>query len=203
VGNAATGQLQLDNYGHLLESASRLRQETGSLGPEAGALLAELADFVAVAWRRPDTGIWEVRDELHDFVQSKAMCWTALDRAARLAEAGAVPDRGATWRAAADEVRAWIETEGWSEEHGAYARAPDLPGETDASLVTLSLCAYRAPPSLASPRPSRPFARRSPPAARFCTAARAARGTRARSLPARSGSSTPSAAPGASKRVTP
>lgn len=142
VGNAATEQLQLDNYGHLLESASRLRQETGSLGPEAGALLASFADFVAEAWEQPDAGIWETRDGLHDFVQSKAMCWTALDRAAKLAEAGALPDRGSAWRTAADEVRAWIEQQGWDEERGTYFRTPDLPDETDASLLSLALCAY-------------------------------------------------------------
>ena len=49
IGNAATEQLQLDNYGHLLESASRLRGETGSLGSETGLLLASFADFVADA----------------------------------------------------------------------------------------------------------------------------------------------------------
>jgi GH15 family glucan-1,4-alpha-glucosidase len=76
VGNAATTQLQLDIYGHLLESATRLRGEVGSLGTEIGGDLAELADFVVESWRLPDTGIWEIREDAHDFVQSKAMCWT-------------------------------------------------------------------------------------------------------------------------------
>ena len=142
VGNAATEQLQLDNYGHLLESASRLRGATGSLGSEAGAQLASFADFVADVWRRPDAGIWEVRDGLHDFVQSKAMCWTALDRAAKLAEEGALPDRSSKWRAAADAVREWIEDEGWDERRGSYLPAPDLADAADASLLSLALCAY-------------------------------------------------------------
>nr|MBA3788349.1 glycoside hydrolase family 15 protein [Actinomycetota bacterium] len=142
VGNAATEQLQLDNYGHLLESASRLRGATGSLGTNAGALLARFADFVADVWRQPDAGIWEVRDGQHDFVQSKAMCWTALDRAATLAAEGALPDRGSTWRAAADAVREWIEDEGWDEDRDTYLPAPDLAGTADASLLSLALCAY-------------------------------------------------------------
>ena len=142
IGNAAVAQLQLDVYGHLLESASRLRGETGLLEPSAGPLLARLADFVADAWRRPDAGIWEVRDGLYDFTQSKAMCWTALDRAAELAAAGAVPGNGARWRQEADAVRAWIETDGWSEELGSYVRAPQLADEVDASLLSLPLCAY-------------------------------------------------------------
>jgi GH15 family glucan-1,4-alpha-glucosidase len=142
VGNAATGQLQLDVYGHVLESAARLRGEVGSLGPEAGRELARLADFVANAWREPDAGIWEVRGERHNFVQSKAMCWTALDRAATLGEEGALPGEAARWRREADAIRAWIEAEGWSEARQAYVRAPELGEELDASLLSLPLCAY-------------------------------------------------------------
>ena len=39
-GNAATAQLQLDVFGHLLESAARLRSATGVLDPGAGRALA-------------------------------------------------------------------------------------------------------------------------------------------------------------------
>jgi GH15 family glucan-1,4-alpha-glucosidase len=141
-GNAAVEQLQLDVYGHLLESASRLRGETGFLGPEVGRELAALADFVADAWRRQDAGIWEVRGDVCNFVQSKAMCWTALDRAAELADAGAIPGSGARWREQADAVRAWIESEGWNEQLGSYVRAPELRDEVDGSLLSLPLCAY-------------------------------------------------------------
>jgi GH15 family glucan-1,4-alpha-glucosidase len=148
-GNAATSQLQLDVYGHLLESASRLRSQTGFLDPAAGRTLAALADVVAGSWRSKDAGIWEVRDGLSDFVQSKAMCWTALDRAAELAAEGAIPGGGARWRAEADAVRAWIESEGWNEELGSYVRAPELGDEVDASLLSLPLCAYS---SAADPR---------------------------------------------------
>jgi GH15 family glucan-1,4-alpha-glucosidase len=142
IGNAAAGQLQLDVYGHVLESASRLRGENGLIAPEAGRVLAAIADFVADSWRSPDAGIWEVRDGLFHFVQSKAMCWTALDRAAELAAAGAIPGSGARWRDEADAVRAWIEHEGWSDELGSYVRAPELGDELDASLLSLPLCAY-------------------------------------------------------------
>ena len=148
-GNAATSQLQLDVYGHLLESASRLRSQTGFLEPAAGRDLAALADFVADSWRREDAGIWEVRDGLAGFVQSKAMCWTALDRAAELAREGAITGSGERWREEAEAVRAWIESEGWSEELGSYVRAPELGDEVDASLLSLPLCAYS---SAAEPR---------------------------------------------------
>jgi GH15 family glucan-1,4-alpha-glucosidase len=71
------------------------------------------------------------------------MCWAALDRACRLAEAGFVPDRRGTWRAKADAIQGWIEEHGWDEELGAYKRAPELR-ELDASILTLPLVGYDA-----------------------------------------------------------
>ena len=140
VGNAAATQLQLDTYGPLVEGAWRFHERTGSLGAARPKELAALADFVAEAWRRPDAGIWESRDEPRHYVQSKAMCWTALDRAARLAEAG-VLSNGGTWRAEADRIREWIETEGSDEPRDTYRCEPGAD-VVDASLLTLALCAY-------------------------------------------------------------
>ena len=140
VGNAAATQLQLDTYGPLLEGAWRFWSKTGSLGAARPRELAALADFVASEWRRPASGIWESRDEPKHYVQSKAMCWTALDRVSRLAEAGAVPERPA-WRAETDRIREWIETDGWDESRRTYNC---VPGENvvDSSLLTMALCAY-------------------------------------------------------------
>jgi GH15 family glucan-1,4-alpha-glucosidase len=140
VGNAAASQLQLDTYGFLLEGAWRFWKRTGSLGAARPRELAALADFVAEAWHRPDAGIWESRDEPQHYVLSNAMCWTALDRVARLADEGAVPNRDG-WRAAADQIREWIEREAWDETLQTYTC---VPGEdtADASLLTMALCAY-------------------------------------------------------------
>jgi GH15 family glucan-1,4-alpha-glucosidase len=140
VGNAAATQLQLDTYGFLLEGAYRYWRETGSLGAARPRELAALADFVAGAWREPDAGIWESRDPPRHYVLSKAMCWTALDRAARLAEEGALPRRD-EWRAEAGRIRDWVEREGWDDARGSYACVPG-EADADASLLALALCAY-------------------------------------------------------------
>ena len=140
VGNAAADQLQLDPYGPLVEGAWRFHSRTGSLGAARPKELAALANFVAESWRKPDSGIWESRDEPRDYVQSKAMCWTALDRAVRMADAGLVPER-AGWRGEADQLRDWIEHEGWDETRRTYRGAAGSD-ELDASVLTLALCAY-------------------------------------------------------------
>jgi GH15 family glucan-1,4-alpha-glucosidase len=139
-GNAAATQLQLDAYGPLLEGAWRFWSKTRSLGAARPKELAALADFVAAEWQQPDSGIWESRDEPRHYVLSKAMCWAALDRAAKLADKGVLPERPA-WRAAAEWIRAWVESEGWDEERHTYVC---VPGDDmlDASVLTMALCAY-------------------------------------------------------------
>jgi len=144
IGNGAAKQLQLDVYGGVLESMWLYVQQVGHTDGDTGKEIARIADWVAKHWRDRDSGIWEVRREPTHFIQSKAFCWIALDRAYRLAERGAIPDRGERWRAAADEVREFIETQGWDEELGSYVRATDLR-EPDASLLTLPLLGYGDP----------------------------------------------------------
>jgi GH15 family glucan-1,4-alpha-glucosidase len=144
VGNGAAQQLQLDVYGGVLESIWLYVQQVGHIDRDTSKQVARIADWVATHWRDPDSGIWEVRNEPTHFIQSKAFCWVALDRACRLGERGAIPDRSVRWRAAADELREFIETQGWDEELGSYVRATDLR-ETDASLLTMPLLGYGDP----------------------------------------------------------
>jgi GH15 family glucan-1,4-alpha-glucosidase len=141
IGNAAGKQVQLDLYGSVFNSIWLHARSHGDLGAETGRGTAKIADFVTETWREPDSGIWEVRSEPKQFVHSKAMCWAALDRACRLAEAEMIPDRRERWRGTADDIREWVETEGWDEDLGAYIRAPDLR-ELDASILTLPLVEY-------------------------------------------------------------
>lgn len=84
VGNAAHGQLQLDDYGELLDLALLYVSLGGTIDEEERNALAHLADRAAQRWREPDNGIWELRGERRHFVHSKIMCWVALDRAIKL-----------------------------------------------------------------------------------------------------------------------
>jgi GH15 family glucan-1,4-alpha-glucosidase len=86
MGNAASGQFQLDVYGEVL-SCLYAGRRLGLAGSEEGwpALMAVL-DFLEGAWQRPDDGIWEVRGGRRHFTHSKIMAWVAIDRAVRAIE---------------------------------------------------------------------------------------------------------------------
>jgi GH15 family glucan-1,4-alpha-glucosidase len=147
IGNGAGDQLQLDTYGELVDAAYQYVQRGYQLGRATAHDIARVADFVCSRWRDPDSGIWEVRAEPRHHTQSKAMCWVALDRAGRLADAGHVPGRRATrWASEAESIRRFIEGRCWSETKGSYvwyAGGEDL----DASVLLLSIMRYASPDS--------------------------------------------------------
>ena len=145
IGNGAADQVQLDLYGAVLEAMAVYARKGGRLDGDTGKEVARIADYVTEHWRDRDNGIWEVRSETAHFTQSKALCWVALDRACRLAAEGVIPDRRERWRAAADELRAFIDDDCWDDERRRYVRAPELR-ELDASLLTLAILGYHDPP---------------------------------------------------------
>jgi alpha,alpha-trehalase len=142
IGNAAAGQKQLDVYGHVLDSA--LVWLNGTNAPIRRGLrlvLRHLADQAAARWREPDHGLWEVRGKARHFLSSKLMCWTALDRAVRLATAGKLDGDARRWRAERDAVRDAIFDHGWDSKIGAFTQvlgAPDL----DASALMMPLVGF-------------------------------------------------------------
>ncbi|RPJ63224.1 MAG: glycoside hydrolase family 15 protein, partial [Acidobacteria bacterium] len=90
VGNDAAGQLQLDVYGEVVDAVYRFVCRGGRLDRATGRMVAGLGRTVARSWREPDEGIWETRGGRRHHTLSRVMCWVALDRLVRLAEAGHV-----------------------------------------------------------------------------------------------------------------
>lgn len=145
TGNAAARQLQLDTYGELLQTAWLYAGSGHRIDADIGRRLAQTADFVCTAWRRPDSGIWEVRSGPAHFTQSKMMCWVALDRAARLADAGHIPARhAARWCAEREAVRAFIEGACFSGAKLSYVREAGRD-DVDAGVLLALLYGYNRP----------------------------------------------------------
>src|SRR5688572_25897190 len=61
VGNAASGQFQLDVYGEVLSCLYEGRKRGLAAHREGWRTLLEILSFLEGAWQRPDDGIWEVR----------------------------------------------------------------------------------------------------------------------------------------------
>lgn len=145
VGNGAASQVQLDVYGDLFQAAWLYAEAGRPIDPDIGRRLGEMADLVCDIWRQPDAGLWEVRSAPQHFTQSKMMCAIALDRAVRLAHAGALPSRHIPrWESEAREIRAFVEERCWSDARQSYLRSAGSD-DLDASLLLGVLFAYADP----------------------------------------------------------
>jgi GH15 family glucan-1,4-alpha-glucosidase len=145
IGNAATNQLQLDIYGEVAGAAWAFVERGGALDRRTARMLVGLGHTVIRRWREPDEGIWEPRTRRSQHTHSKAMCWVALDRLARLVERGQLPGPTAEFLRERDQIRCTIEREGVG---AAGHYVSEFGGDTvDASLLLLSLLGYADPRS--------------------------------------------------------
>ena len=141
VGNGAWDQVQLDVYGELLNSLWLYREKLGDLHPEIQAFVADLADTAARRWMETDSGMWEMRGEPRHHLSSKVLCWTALDRAVKLAEQLGDYAKTEEWESARDEIRAAILEHGWSEKKQAFAQSFDSD-ELDAAQLLMPILGF-------------------------------------------------------------
>jgi len=141
VGNGAWGQRQLDVYGELLDALHLYHEQLGELHPEIQQFVASLADAAARGWREQDQGMWEMRGDPRHHLSSKVMCWTALDRAVKLAPRLGEHAKAEEWAAERDAIRAAILERGWSEAKQAYAQSFDSD-ELDAAALLMPLVGF-------------------------------------------------------------
>jgi GH15 family glucan-1,4-alpha-glucosidase len=114
IGNGAADQQQLGTYGDLLDMIWQYVDAGHCLDPKTARLLTELVDRCCDTWHRKDSGIWELPKQRH-YTVSKIGCWTALDRAVRLHEAGQLlSDHVDRWRVERDTIHEWVDEHCWS-----------------------------------------------------------------------------------------
>jgi len=141
VGNAASGQLQLDVYGEVLDCFYQARVHGLPVDPQGWRIQLGLLDHLEEAWREPDDGIWEIRGGRRHFVHSKAMAWVAFDRAVRSVEDYGFEGPVDRWRAVRDEIHADVCERGFDDDLGSFTQSYGSP-ELDASLLLLPLVGF-------------------------------------------------------------
>jgi GH15 family glucan-1,4-alpha-glucosidase len=144
VGNAATGQLQLDIYGAIIDSVYLYDKWGERISSGIWGRVAATVDWLCDHWDQPDHGIWETRAGRRDFVYSRLMCWVALRRALRMADSRGLPADQARWRASRDAIYRQIMTRGWSARRGAFVQY--LDGDIlDSSVLMMQTTEFISP----------------------------------------------------------
>jgi len=144
VGNAASGQLQLDVYGEVIE-AIYLAQRLGMPPTRHGAELGRrLLKWIEQHWQDPDDGVWEVRGGRKQFVHSKVMVWVAVDRMEKMAETYGLVDLVDRLRSLRDSIHDEICREGYDEERNTFTQYYGSK-QLDASLLLIPMMGFLPP----------------------------------------------------------
>ena len=144
IGNGAANQFQLDVAGELMDALYIYDRHARLLSHDTWIRVRALADWVCANWTRPDEGIWEVRGGPRHFTFSKLMCWVALDRANRIAEARSFPARREEWLKERDAIYEAIMDQGFSRAKRSFTQSFGSEA-LDASLLLAPMLQFVAP----------------------------------------------------------
>ncbi|PJE95159.1 glucoamylase [Streptomyces carminius] len=136
IGNAASGQLQLDVHGELMDALHQARVRGIPPDQDAWRVQQVLMDFLESHWRDPDNGIWEMRGPRRDFTHSKVMAWVAADRAVKAVEEFGLDGPADRWRRLRHEIHRDVCAYGYDTERETFTQ---YYGSTtlDASLLLI------------------------------------------------------------------
>jgi GH15 family glucan-1,4-alpha-glucosidase len=123
VGNAATGQLQLDVWGEVIDGLALTRSTIGSGDKDAWQLQCALMEHLSTVWREPDNGLWEMRGPRQHFTHSKVMAWAAADRMIKGARRFDLPGPIRRWEKMRAEIRRDILEQGFDASRNTFVQA--------------------------------------------------------------------------------
>lgn len=139
VGNQAAEQRQNDLMGEIILCLETVLTDPRLAHLDGGdyfALVQRLVEEAIVAAPTLDTGIWEFRAMFRPYTFSRAMCWVAIHRGARLARHLGREALAAEWERIAEVEREVVLTRGFNKTLGFFTQA--LDGQNpDASLLLL------------------------------------------------------------------
>ena len=144
VGNAATGQLQLDIYGEVLDAFYQSRKRRLVTDAADWMLQIELLKHLEKVWELPDEGIWEVRGPRRHFTYSKIMAWVAFDRAIKNIEEFGLVGPLDHWRHLRQRIHDDVCSNGFDPEQGVFTQSYGSK-DLDASLLMVALVGFLPP----------------------------------------------------------
>jgi GH15 family glucan-1,4-alpha-glucosidase len=144
IGNAASGQLQLDVYGELIDTLYQ-GCRGGLAGHDAAwGLQRALIEHLEKVWTEPDTGIWEIRSAPRHFTHSKVMAWVAFDRAVKMVEGFGVQGPVERWRELRRRIHRDVCEKGFSRKRNAFVQCYGSEN-LDASLLLIPITGFLQP----------------------------------------------------------
>ena len=139
IGNAAFSQQQNDIYGILMDVIHQFLLNFNNdieNGEELWSITKGLVWIVHKHWHEPDKGIWEFRSGDQHFTFSKVLCWTAVDKAVKVAKILGKTSKMSEWQSLEVTIREDIMKHAWSDSAQAFTQAYGSD-DLDASVLLM------------------------------------------------------------------
>ncbi len=136
IGNAASGQLQLDVWGEMMGALHLAREGGLAEWPSGWPMQRQALEHLETIWMQPDDGIWEMRGGRRNFTHSKVMAWLAFDRTIKDAEKYHLEAPLERWRKIRDEIHRSVCERGYNSKKNTFTQCFDGE-ELDASLLLI------------------------------------------------------------------
>ena len=144
IGNAASGQLQIDVFGEVMDAFHQARVGGLQVLAEGWNFQRALLSHLEKIWSSPDEGIWEVRGGRQHFTYSKVMAWVAFDRAIKDAEAFGLEAPVDRWRKLRADIHAEVCEKAFNPRVGAFVQAYGSE-HLDASALLIPVVGFLPP----------------------------------------------------------
>jgi len=143
IGNGAFNQVQLDIYGELLDAIYLYDKYAEHVSYEFWLNITKQVNWVCKHWESEDEGIWEVRGGKKEFLYSRVMCWVAIDRAIKIADAHSFP-LNTSWRDERDKIFHSIHKDFWNPRLNAFVQYKGAE-TVDAAALLMPLVRFISP----------------------------------------------------------
>jgi len=141
IGNAASGQVQLDIYGEMLDTFFHELHGIGRNTEQEFQAMILLLDHLETIWNDPDEGIWETRGGPRQFTYSKMMAWVAFDRAILIAEKLGCKAPVARWQKLRDTLHEQICDKAFDSKKNSFVQYYGSD-QLDAALLLMPLVGF-------------------------------------------------------------
>ncbi|MEM0155404.1 MAG: glycoside hydrolase family 15 protein [Thermoplasmataceae archaeon] len=144
IGNKASSQLQVDQYGSIINAIYYLGKIGGLINSYLWDFVIDILNNLSNTWKLPDSSIWEFRTEPRHYVYSKMMSWTAFHRARELGKMLEMTAPYSQWEKTENAIKKEVIELGYDKEKNSFMQYYGAP-DTDASLLRMPLLGFLPP----------------------------------------------------------
>ena len=144
IGNKASSQLQVDQYGSIINAIYYLGKIGGLINSYLWDFVIDILDTLTETWKMPDSSIWEFRTEPKHYVYSKLMSWTAFHRARELGKMLELSAPYSQWEKMENNIKKEVIALGFNKEKNSFMQYYGS-NDTDAALIRMPLLGFLPP----------------------------------------------------------